>query len=59
MSLSERIAVIDIGKTNAKVVLFDLAAAREVAAHRMANVPLSGPPFRHFDVERLWQFVCA
>lgn len=59
MSLPEHIAVIDIGKTNAKVVLFDLAAAREVAAHRMANLPLAGPPFRHFDVERLWQFVCT
>lgn len=51
------IAVIDIGKTNAKVALVDLATLSEVALRRMANVPATGGPYPHHDVERLWAFI--
>ena len=51
------IAVIDIGKTNAKVALVDLAALSEIALRRMANAPASDGPYPHHDVERLWRFI--
>lgn len=53
----ERIAVIDIGKTNAKVVLVDAATGQEMAVHKTANSVLSDPPYPHFDTERLWAFI--
>lgn len=53
----ERIAVIDIGKTNAKVVLVDAATGQEMAVQKTANAVLSGPPYPHFDTERLWTFI--
>ena len=49
-------AVIDIGKTNAKVVLVD-GAGREIAAHRRPNRTRPGPPYPHFDADALWDFV--
>lgn len=57
MAEPRRIAVIDIGKTNAKVVLFDSEAQAEVAVRTRRNQPLS-MPYSHFDVESLWAFVC-
>jgi len=57
MSALRHIAVIDIGKTNAKVALVDLATLSEVALHRMANAPLRRAPYPHHDVEALWTFI--
>lgn len=51
------VAVIDIGKTNAKVALVDLATLRETALRRTANAPLAGGPYPHHDVETLWAFI--
>lgn len=51
------IAVIDIGKTNAKVVLVDLESLREVASRRTANRPRGDGPYPHHDVEALWTFI--
>lgn len=51
------VAVIDIGKTNAKVALVDLATLRETALRRSANAPLTDGPYPHHDVERLWTFI--
>ena len=51
------VAVIDIGKTNAKVVLVDLAALNEIGLATMANRVLPGPPYPHFDTEALAAFV--
>jgi sugar (pentulose or hexulose) kinase len=51
------VAVIDIGKTNAKVALVDLAGMREVALRRMANAPAADGLYPHHDVERLWSFI--
>ncbi|WP_027487409.1 FGGY-family carbohydrate kinase [Allorhizobium undicola] len=57
MSDIRKIAVIDIGKTNAKVVVFDAASGQEIACLRRANTILAGPPYPHFDVEGLWAFI--
>ncbi|ANT49905.1 FGGY-family carbohydrate kinase [Mesorhizobium amorphae] len=51
------IAVIDIGKTNAKVALVDLTTVREVALHRIANAASTDGPYPHHDVEALWAFI--
>lgn len=53
----ERIAVIDIGKTNAKVVVVDAATGSEIAVRKTANEVVSGGPYPHFDTERLWAFI--
>ena len=54
---ASRVAVIDIGKTNAKVALVDLATMQEVALRRTANAVSTDGPYPHHDVERLWAFV--
>ena len=51
------IAVIDIGKTNAKVALVDLATISEVALRRVKNAPVRQAPYPHHDVESLWTFI--
>lgn len=50
------IAVLDIGKTNAKVVLID-DTGRTLEERRRPNTVLPGPPYPHFDVEGLWAFL--
>lgn len=51
------IAVIDIGKTNAKLALVDPASLAEVAIVTRPNNVLPGPPWPHFDLEGHWQFL--
>ncbi|MDX8511070.1 FGGY-family carbohydrate kinase [Mesorhizobium captivum] len=51
------VAVIDIGKTNAKVALVDLGRMVETALRRTANVVSSDGPYPHHDVEALWTFI--
>lgn len=55
----QRIAVIDIGKTNAKVVLVDAKTGAEIAVRKTLNSVLQSAPYPHFDVEALWRFVLA
>jgi sugar (pentulose or hexulose) kinase len=57
MSTLRHIAVIDIGKTNAKVALVDLVTLSEVALRRIANAPVGRTPYPHHDVEALWTFI--
>nr|CAD6405600.1 carbohydrate kinase [Rhizobium sp. Q54] len=57
MNEVRRVAVLDIGKTNAKVLVLDCATGAEIAERRLANRTLSGPPYPHYDVEALWRFV--
>lgn len=52
------IAVIDIGKTNAKVVLVDRDTDDELAARRQAVATCTDGPYPYMDVERIWDFVC-
>ncbi|WLS10724.1 FGGY-family carbohydrate kinase (plasmid) [Shinella sumterensis] len=51
------IAVIDIGKTNAKVALVARESLTEVAVMRRPNAVLTGPPYPHYDIEGLWDFI--
>ncbi|RVA34713.1 carbohydrate kinase, partial [Mesorhizobium sp. M7D.F.Ca.US.004.03.1.1] len=57
MSAMRHVAVIDIGKTNAKVALVDLTTLSEVALRRTANAPVRLAPYPHHDVEALWTFI--
>ena len=51
------IAVIDIGKTNAKVALVDLARLTEIDVRRTPNEVDGDGLYPHFDEERLWRFI--
>ncbi|WP_349959360.1 FGGY-family carbohydrate kinase [Rhizobium sp. ZPR3] len=51
------IAVIDIGKTNAKVVVLDAGTGSEVAVVKTGNSVLKTEPYPHYDIERLWHFI--
>ncbi len=50
------IAVIDVGKTNAKLALVDSTTLSEVAVVTRPNTVLAGPPYPHFDLEGHWTF---
>ncbi len=52
-----RVAVIDIGKSNAKLALVDTSDLSEIAVVTLPNTVLDGPPYPHFDVESIWVFL--
>ncbi len=54
-----RIAVIDIGKTNAKVLVLDLATGAEEVVARAPNLVRRDGPYPHHDEGALWDFVLA
>ena len=51
------VAVIDIGKTNAKLALVDLDTLTEIEVRKRPNLVLSGPPYPHYDTDGLWHFI--
>ncbi|MBB2673025.1 UNVERIFIED_ORG: sugar (pentulose or hexulose) kinase [Rhizobium esperanzae] len=51
-----RIAVIDIGKTNAKVVVLESGTGAEIAVLKRPNVTIKTGPYPHYDIEALWSF---
>jgi sugar (pentulose or hexulose) kinase len=51
------VAVIDIGKTNAKLALVDLTDLSEIAVITRPNRVLPGPPWPHFDTKGHWAFL--
>jgi sugar (pentulose or hexulose) kinase len=51
-----RIAVLDVGKTNAKVAILDCASGQELDVRRVPNHVLTTPPYPHYDIEALWAF---
>ncbi len=51
------IAVIDIGKTHAKLIVVDGESGEEIASRKIANRVLSAPPYPHYDIETLWAFI--
>ena len=57
MSDPRHIAVIDIGKPNAKLALVDLVTLAEIAVVTRPNTVLAGPPWPHFDTEGHWRFL--
>ena len=50
------IAVLDLGKTNAKIALVDLQSRAEIDVATRPNRALPGPPYAHFDTEGHWAF---
>lgn len=57
MAEAEHVAVIDIGKTNAKLALVDLHSMSEIAVLSAPNQILPGPPYPHYDTHALWRFI--
>jgi len=57
LSAYRRIAVIDIGKTNAKIVVLDAETGGEIAVLKTTNGVLKTGPYPHYDIERLWDFI--
>lgn len=53
----QAIAVIDIGKTNAKLALVDLATLTETAVLTTPNAVRHDGPWPHFDTDRLEAFI--
>ncbi|MCO6051194.1 FGGY-family carbohydrate kinase [Mesorhizobium sp. RP14(2022)] len=51
------VAVVDIGKTNAKLALVDLFSIRETAIRRMPNRVRRDGLYPHHDLEALWRFI--
>ena len=49
-------AVLDVGKTNVKFVVFDLEG-HALFERQTRNEILNQPPYPHFDVERMWSFL--
>lgn len=54
--MTQHIAVIDIGKTNAKLALVEAQTARELDVVTRPNTVLPGPPWPHFDLDGHWEF---
>lgn len=55
----QNIAVIDIGKTSAKLVLLDASDGAELLVRIKANQVLQDGPYPHADVEGLFYFIVA
>ncbi len=56
MTGPRHIAVIDVGKTNAKLALVDAARLEEIAVVTRPNLVRPGPPWPHFDLDGHWAF---
>lgn len=50
------VAVIDLGKTNVKVVVHDLDVGEDVFVRTRPNGVVDAAPYPHFEVEDLWAF---
>jgi sugar (pentulose or hexulose) kinase len=59
MTKPRRIAVIDIGKTNAKVALVDARTLTETAIRKTPNIVRTDGPYPHFDMQGQRDFVIA
>lgn len=53
------IAVLDVGKTNAKLAVVDPVNMTEVEVLTRPNRVSAGPPYPHFDLDALWSFFVA
>ncbi len=53
----KHVAVIDIGKTNAKVAIVDLSTLTEIAIRKTPNVVLDDGLYPHADLNALWKFI--
>ncbi|MEJ0096991.1 MAG: FGGY-family carbohydrate kinase [Bauldia sp.] len=57
MARRPAIAVIDIGKSNAKLALVDAERRATIAVRTTTNTVLGDRPYPHYDVERLWRWI--
>jgi sugar (pentulose or hexulose) kinase len=57
MAAIRHVAVIDIGKTNAKLAMVDLDSLSETGVRKTPNRPLLGSAYRYHDVEAIWTFI--
>ncbi|MEP6017267.1 MAG: FGGY-family carbohydrate kinase [Paracoccaceae bacterium] len=57
MTVRRHIAVIDIGKTNAKLALVDLNTMTETAVLTRPNSVIAGPLWPCFDTDAIWDFL--
>ncbi len=57
MARPQHVAVIDIGKTNAKLAIVDSAEWQEIAVRTMPNRIVQSPPYPHFDLDAIWRFL--
>ena len=53
------VAVVDIGKTNAKLVIVDLKTLTELSVHTAPNLVIDDGPYPHHDIAGLWSFLIA
>ena len=53
---SNNIAILDIGKTHAKVILFDANKMEELVMYQIKNNILNDDIYPHYDVESLKKF---
>lgn len=56
MTSPRHIAVLDIGKTNAKLALVDGACLSEIAVVTRPNTVIRSAPYPHFDLDGHWGF---
>lgn len=60
MSMTPRfIAVLDVGKTNVKLVVHDLESGDDVFVRTRPNTVVDTSPYPHYDVEGMWEFFLA
>jgi len=50
------IAVLDVGKTNVKLVVHDLETGDDLFVRTRPNAVVDAPPYPHYDVEGMWAF---
>ncbi len=53
------IAVLDIGKSNAKLALIDRASRAMLSIKTLKNTVRPAPPYAHFDVDGIWDWLVA
>lgn len=51
------VAVIDIGKTNAKLAIVAMDGLAEIAVRSRPNTVLGTGPYPHYDIDGLWSFI--
>jgi len=53
---SRNCLVLDVGKTNVKIHVLD-EQLRSVATYTQANIPLTGAPYPHADIDGIWRWM--
>ena len=54
--MPKAVAVLDIGKSNAKLALLDFDSRAVLAIRTRKNSVQPGPPYPHFDVDGIWEW---